>query len=126
MWKWLILFFSYFSASYKKYGDEFRYEVAKHAVFHRASEKAKKYGVSESTVRRFVKLLKQQQADNANVDVRALPQKKMGRLKLSPQEIDEKLINMIKNVRESGAVSNYNIMIAIAKEIVKANDMILL
>ena len=70
--------------------------------------------------------MKQQQADNANVDVRALPQKKMGRLKLSPQEIDEKLINMIKNVRESGAVSNYNIMIAIAKEIVKANDMILL
>ena len=50
----------------------------------------------------------------------------MGRLKLSPQEIDEKVINMIKNVRESGAVINYNIMIAIAKEIVKANDMTLL
>ena len=70
--------------------------------------------------------MKQQQADNTNVDFIALPQKKMGPLKLSPQEIDEKLINMIKNVRESGAVSNYNIMIAIAKEIVKANDMILL
>ena len=38
------------------------------------------------------------------------------------EEIDEKLINMIKSMRESGAVINYNNMIAIAKGIVTAND----
>ena len=38
------------------------------------------------------------------------------------EEIDEKVINMIKSMRESGAVINYNNMIAIAKGIVTAND----
>ena len=33
---------------------------------------------------------------------------------------------MIKSMREPGAVINYNIMIAIAKEIVKANDRTIL
>ena len=106
---------SYFSTSSKKYHDEFRCEVAKHAVCHGASPTAKKYGVSESTVCGFVKSLKRQQAGNPDVDFIALPQKKRGRLKLLPEEIDEKVINMIKSMRESGAES-------IAKEIVTAND----
>ena len=73
----MILFLPYFSASCKKYeyDDKFRCEVAKHAVFYGARPTAKKYGVSESTVRRFVKSLKRQQADNPIVDFLALPQK---------------------------------------------------
>ena len=78
---------SYFSASYKKYDDEFRCEVAKHAVSHGARPTAKKYSVSESTVHRFIKSLKQQ-ADIPDVDFMALPQKKRGRLKLLPEEIE--------------------------------------
>ena len=48
MLKWLMLFLSYFSASYKKYDSEFSCEVAKHAVSHGARPIAKKYGVSKS------------------------------------------------------------------------------
>ena len=103
---------SYLSASYKKCNDEFRCDLAKHAISHRARPTAKKYGVSESTVRGFVKSLKRQQANNPDVDFIALPQKKRGRLKLLPEEVDEKVINIIKSMRESGAVINYNIMTA--------------
>ena len=56
----------------------------------------------------------------------ALPQKKKGRSKLLLDEIDEKVINMIKSMWELGAVINYNIVIAIAKGIVRANDRIML
>ena len=56
----------------------------------------------------------------------ALPQKKKGRSKLLLDEIDEKVINMIKSMWELGAVINYNIVITIAKGIVRANDRIML
>ena len=108
------------------YDDECWCEVAKHVVSHGARPTAKKYGVSESTVHGFVKSLKWQQADNPNVVFIALPQKKKGRSKLLLDEIDEKVINMIKSMWELGAVINYNIVITIAKGIVRANDRIML
>ena len=126
MWKWLILFLSYFNVSYKKYDDEFRCEVAKHAVSHGALSKAKKCGVSESKVRGFLKSLKWQQADNPDVDFIALSQKKRSQLKFLPEEIDEKVINIIKSMRELGTLINYNIVITITKGIVTANDRTLL
>ena len=47
-----------------------------------------------------VKSLKQQEADNRNADLITLPQKKRGPLKVLPEEIDEKVINMIKSMRK--------------------------
>ena len=87
-------------ASYKKYNDEFRCEVENHAVFYGARLTAKKYGVSQPTVRGFVKLLKRQPVHNPDVDFIALPQKKRGQSKLLPEESDQKVVNMIKSMWE--------------------------
>ena len=43
-----------------------------------------------------------------------------------PSEIDKKVIDMIKIMRESGAVVNYNILIAVAVGVITANDRTLL
>ena len=42
------------------------------------------------------------------------------------EEIDEKVVNMIKNLRESRAVINWDISIAIAKAIITTSDVVLL
>ena len=67
---------SYFSASYKKYDEELRCEVAKHVVFCGARLTVKKCSPSESTVGRFVKSLKREQADDPDFNFIALPEKK--------------------------------------------------
>ena len=82
MWKWLILLFPYFSATSKKYDDEFSCEVS-----HGARPTAKKYSVSESTVRGFVKLLKWQQADNPDIDFISPGSKEKGSVKTFARRI---------------------------------------
>ena len=81
-----------------------------------------KYNASESTVRKFVKLWKRQQADTPDVDFIALYQKQSGRSKLLPEETDEIVINMIKSMGELGPISNYSIIISIAEGIVTVDD----
>ena len=64
--------------------------------------------------------------DNPNTDLEGVPKKKRGRPTLLPTEIDHKVIEMVIKMRESGAVINYNILVAVATGIVTANDRTLL
>jgi len=70
--------------------------------------------------------LKRHQAEKPGENVVALPLKKRGRPKLLPEELDVKVIQMVKSMRQSGAVINFNIILAIAKGIILANDRTLL
>ena len=116
-----------FSESYKKHDPEYRREVAKHTAIYGIRPTANKYGISESTVRGFIKSFKRQQEEQPNANFFAFPKiKKMGCAKLPPEEIDQKTIDMIISMRQYGAVMNYNSMIAIAKGIINANDSMLM
>ena len=110
---------------YVKYDERLRCEVAKFALNGNNKAAARKYGIPVTTVRSFVKSYKETVLENdANVSV--LPQKKRGRKTLLPEEIDEKVIEMAQSMRLAGAVVNYNILIAIAKALVIANDRTML
>ena len=111
---------------YNKHSPEFRCTVAKEAISHGPRPTAKKYGLSESTFRGFVKSFKENQSENPNTQLETVPRKKRGRPTLLPEEIDHKVIIMIKKMRESGSVINYNIMRAIATGIIVTNDRTLL
>ena len=69
------MFVIYFSALDKKCDKKFSVWGSKACSSHGARTAAKKYGVSETAVRGFVKSLKRQQAHNPDVDFIALPQK---------------------------------------------------
>ena len=86
----------------------------------------KEYGISESTIRGFIKSMKEHEAVHTNVTIESVPHKKRGRYTLLPSEIDAKVIDMVKKMRESGLVVNYNILIAVAVAIITANDRTLL
>ena len=87
---------------------------------------AKKFGLSESTVRGFIKSMRERQLENPNEELVTVPQKEIGRHTLLPTEIDQKVMEMINTMRESGAVVNYNILTAVAVGIVTANDRTML
>ena len=55
-----------------------------------------------------------------------VPKRKRGRPTLLPEEIDQKVMIMIKKMRESGSVINYSIITAVATGIIIANDRTLL
>ena len=82
-----------------------------------------KYNIPESTIRGFVKSYKEGKLadDNAN-ELQAIPRKKRGGYKLLPEEVDEKVIKLVKEMQSSGAAMPYNILIGIAKGVVTAND----
>lgn len=111
----------------QKYGDYDklqRAEIGKWAIVYGIRPAARKFGVPESTVRGIVKSYKEAKTDQG--ELRELPRKHRGAKPLLPAEIDEKVLEMIKNMRKSGCAVNYNIAIAIGKGIVLANDRSLL
>ena len=55
-----------------------------------------------------------------------LPRKVRGAKTLLPSELDDKVLQMIKNMRQAECVVNYNIAVAIGKGTVLANDRTLL
>ena len=55
-----------------------------------------------------------------------LPKKVKGAKTLLPEEIDKKVIAMIKNMHSAGTVVSYDITISIAKGLILANDRTLL
>ena len=111
---------------YNKHNPEFRCTVAEDAISLGPRPAAKKYGLSESTVRAFVKSFKETQSENPNTQLETVPRKKRRRPTLFPQKIDHKVIIMIKKMRESGSVINYDIIRAISTGIIVANDRTLL
>ena len=104
------------TTSYKKHSPEFRCTVAKYAIAHGGRPADTKYKLPESAVRGFVKSFKETQKENPNTEDPTL---------LS-EEIDQKLMIMIKKMRESGAAINYSIITAVATGIIIANDRTLL
>ena len=76
-------------------------------------------------MRVFVKSFKETQKENRNTDLEVVPKRKRGRPTLLPEEIDQKVMIMIKKMRESGAVINHSIT-AVATGIIIANDRTLL
>ena len=110
---------------YAKYDEHLRCEVAKFAINGSNKAAARKFGIPVTTVRGFVQSYKETEQGNG-ATINALPVKKRGRKTLLPKEIDEKVIDMAISMRLAGAVVNYNILIAIAKALVTANDRTLL
>ena len=109
-----------------KYGayDAFqRAEVAKWGIAHGIRPASRKYSIPESTVRGIIKSCKERKEGS---ELNQLPRKQRGAKTLLPEDIDEKVIAMIKSMRAAGCVVNYNIAISIAKGIVLASDRSLL
>ena len=77
-------------------------------------------------MRGFVKSFKETQKENPNTDLEVVPKRKRGRPTLLPEEIDQKVMIMIKKRRESGAVISYSIIPDVATGIIIANDRTLL
>lgn len=119
------LFFSK-TAGYGKYSPELRCTVAKYAIDHGKRPASKKFDIPESTVRGFVESYKRTRQENPNTELVIVPKKKRGRPTLLPEELDLKVMAMIKSMRESGAVINYSVMEAVAIGIITANDRTLL
>ena len=90
-------------------------------MVHKAKHVPKKFGALESTVQGIIKETKVE-----NEELRELPRKDLGTKSLLPFELDGKVLQMMKNIRQAECVVNCDIAIAIAKGIVLANDRNLL
>ena len=74
--------------------------------------------------RRIIKNYKEAKVENE--ELRELPRKDRDAKTLLPSKLYDKVLQMIKNMRQARCVVNYNIAIAVAKGIVLANDWTLL
>ena len=80
------------TSSYKKHDAEFCYQVAKEVLASGVRPKVRKHSISESTIRFFIKSLKERLAENLQVTIKSMFHKKRGRHTLLPSENDEKLL----------------------------------
>ena len=112
--------------SYKKHSPEVGCTVAKYDIANGGCPTATKCKLPELTVRGFVKSFKETQKENPNTDLEVVPKRKQEHPTLLPEEIDQKVMIMIKKMRGSGAVINYGIIIVVATGIIIANDRTLL
>ena len=102
--------FLFYTEKYSKYDDRFRYEVAVWTEKHGQRQAAKKYFIEKSLV----------------VKTKALRQEKCRKRTMLSVEIDEKVLKMIRNMRNAGVVINFHIVVGFAAGIVLANDRTLL
>ena len=100
-----------------------RAEVAKWGIAHGIRPAARKYSIPESTVLGLIKSYKERKGGS---ELNELPRKQRGAKTLLPENIDEKVIAMIKSMRAASCIVNYNTAISLAKGIVLANDRSLL
>ena len=103
---------------YTHYDGFKRAEMAKWAMKHGCRPAGRKFGVAESTIRGIVENYKML-GDDA---VESVPKMKRGARTLLPNDVDEKVMNMIKNMRTAGAVISRDTIIALGKGLVIAND----
>ena len=101
-----------------------RAEIAKWGIVHGVRSAARKFGVPEKTVWGIIKNYKEAIVENE--ELRGLPRKDCDAKTLLPSELDDKVLQMIKNMKQTGCVVNYNIVIAIGKGIILANNRNLL
>ena len=87
---------------YKKHSPELHCTDARYALTRGAGLTATKYKLTESTVRRFVKSFKEAQSKNRKTDLEIVPKRKREHPTLLPEEIDHKVMVMVKKVQQSG------------------------
>ena len=116
--------FLFHREKYSKYDDHFRFEVAVWAEKHGQRQAGKKYAIPESIVRSFLKSGCAQKS--LAVKTKALTQGKRGKRTMVPAEIDEKVLEMIRNMCNAGVVINFHTVAGLATGIVLANDRTLL
>ena len=118
------------STKYAKYSPEQKAEIGRYAANTNIASAVRKYqadfpNLRKQTVYEFKKAyLKKKESTGKEVTI--LKAKKRGRPKLLPEEIMKKAIQTIKALRLKGAPISYNIINAIAKGIVVANDRTML
>ena len=113
------------TTTYEKYDGHKRIEVAKFALKSGLRPAARKFNIAFSTVQGFVASYKEAKATSEK-ELTSLPHRRRGARTLLPEEIDRKVMEMTASMRLAGAVVNYNVIIAVAKGIVMANDSTLL
>ena len=104
-----------------------RAETAKWLIgywVHGVRPAARKFGVPGSTVQGIIKNYKEAKVENE--ELRELSRKDRGVKTLLPSELDDKVLQMIKNMTQAGCVVNYNIAIGTGEGIVLANNRTLL
>ena len=118
------------STKYSKYSPEQKAEIGRYAANTNIASAVRKYqadfpNLRKQTVYKFKKAyLKKKESTGKEVII--LKAKKRGRPKLLPEEITKKAIQTIKALRLKGAPISYNVINAIAKGIVIANDRTML
>ena len=110
---------------YNSYDGCKRMEVAKWGIVHGIGPAVRKYTMSESTVRGIIKSYKEKEIPTEETS-NCLPKKKRGGRTLLPEEIDDKVIRMIKSLRTSGTGVTWAMTIAIATGLVAASDRTML
>ena len=98
--------------------------ISKWGIIHAVRPATRKFGVPESLVQGIIKNYKESKVENKKL--RGLPRKHCSTKSLLLSELDDKVLQMINNIRQSGWVVNHNIAIAIGKEVVLAIDRTLL
>ena len=86
-------------------------EIAKWGIVHGVTPAARKLGISESMVWGTIQNCKEAKVENEKF--RELPKKDCGTKTRLPSEFNDKVLQMIKNMRQAWCVVNYNISIAI-------------
>ena len=115
---------------HSKYSPEQKAEIGRYAASTNIASAARKYQVDfpnlrKQTVYEFKKAyLKQKESSGKEATI--LKAKRRGRPKLLPEEIMKKAIQTIKALRLKGALISYNVINAIAKGTVVANDRTML
>ena len=109
---------------YGSYDKIQRAEIAKWGIVHGVRPAARKFSVPESTVQGIIKNYKEAKLENK--ELREIQIKDRGAKNLLPSELDDKVLQMIKNMKQNRCVVNYNIAIAIGKGTVLSKDRTLL
>ncbi len=119
--------------AYNIHPPEFRAKVARYALHHGNSVTARHFTtkdkkLGESTVRRWVKELKQRMADDSvdYQDVKVLQPAPRGRPTLLPKQVDTMVQDHIRKLRLAGGIVNRKIAIATAKGLVHHHNRTLL
>ena len=108
--------FLFYWEKYSKYDDHFCYKVAVWPEKYGQRQAGMKHAIPESTVRGFFKFYCAQ--NSLAVKTKALKQGKGGKRTMLPAEIDEKVLEMIRNMRNAEAVINFHIVVGLATGIV--------
>ena len=115
---------------FAKWTPQQRAEIGRYASTHGVTAAVRDYQgkypqLKKQTVFKF-KASYQKQKKDSGKEVHKLATKKRGRPKLLPEKVMEKTVTLIKALRLKGAPVNVNVINAVAKGIVMANDCTLL